>query len=84
MTLKQKLDHWVDLDGAAYYLAISLGLMTEKDDFCTTVKWVFWSANPIGNMLYGLLVDLVKIGVLERNDDDQVRWNPEYQGEWNK
>ena len=78
MTLKEKLSDWQDLDLAAYDLAISMGIMTPEDSFATKVKWVFWSNNPLGNALYGFLVDLVKIGVLEKNDDDQVRWNQNY------
>ena len=82
--LKTRLKEWTDWDGARMDLAICLGLMTHETNYQTDAKHVFWSNNPVGNMLYNTLQELVKIGVLEFRDepDQQFCWNPGYKGTW--
>ena len=84
MTLKIQLDDWVDWDVAAYYLAQSLGLMDEMVSFAKDAKHVFWTDNVLGNILHGILNELVSCQVLERRDepDIQYRWNPSFKGSW--
>ena len=43
-------------------------------------KWVYWSDNPLGNMLYGTLERLLELGALEKREepDLQYRWCPAY------
>lgn len=76
-TLKSALCEWTNWDGAAYRLAIALGVMQPADSFQTTMKHVFWSDNPLGSALYHILDTLVSAGVLLRRDepDIQLRWN---------
>jgi len=75
-TLQESLSDWTDFDGAAYILSLHLGIFNEAEhDFCTTVKWVFWSNNSLGNMLYDMLETMAKEGILEVNEDQQYRWN---------
>ena len=83
-TLKERLREWTEIDVAAYQLAICLGLMTDKDAFATDVKHVFWSANEVGDGLYYALRRLEDAFILERNEDYQVRWNPKFQGDWER
>lgn len=82
MTLKNALENWMDFDGAQYELAKTLGIMTEADDFCTTVKHVFWTNNSLGNSLSDILESLVDAGVLLQNDDQEFKWNSDYRGSW--
>ena len=50
-----------------------------QDSFGDT-KWIFWSNNPLGNTLCGILDKLVEVGVLEFRDepDVQFRWNAQF------
>jgi len=45
-------------------------------------KWIFWTDNPIGNMLHSILEILVEAGVLEKNEDEQYRYNPDFEPPW--
>ena len=83
-TLRQALAEWTDFDGAGLGLALCLGLMDPPVDFASTTKHVFWSNNPIGNLLYGMLEQLAAAGVLEKRDepDYQFRWSPTFKGSW--
>ena len=61
--LPEHLRDWVDWDGAAYWLAVTLGLMKDEPGlFQTRAKHVFWSANPVGEMLYAMLDKMVAAG----------------------
>jgi hypothetical protein len=77
------LSDWTDADAAAFLLGIALGLMPDESAF-GSAKHVFWTRNPIGEMLYGMLDRLVEHGVLEKRDepDWQYRWNSSFHGSW--
>jgi hypothetical protein len=83
-SLRKTLENWVDTDGAAYLLACALGLMDQSVDFCTRAKHVFWTDDPIGNLLVGMLDEMVENEILEKRDepDFQYRWNPAFKGSW--
>ena len=83
MTLKDNLTEWADWDGAAYQLAICLGLMRDAAALGSS-KHVFWSDHPIGNLLASMLDQLVQAGILEKRDepDTQYRWSPAFRGSW--
>ena len=80
-TLKVLLKDWVDWDGAAFCLGSALGLIPDAHGHGAP-KYVFWSAHPTGEMLYGMLDELVKQGVLEKREepDIQYRWNASFRG----
>jgi hypothetical protein len=80
-TLKALLQDWVDCDRAAYSLGISLGIIPDVQGR-EAPKHVFWSNHPTGEMLYVMLDELVKHGVLEKRDepDFQYRWNALFRG----
>ena len=92
--LQELLADWCDPDGAMFCMGVSLGLW--PNDWPTdglNNKWIFWSNNPLGNSLYHCLELLVKVGVLEENDDQRFRWNPKFSveaydeaqnGEWRR
>ena len=82
-SLRESLAEWSDWDGAAYSLAVCLGLMPEGI-FPGRAKHVFWSNHEIGEMLFGMLDRLVEAGVLEeRNEPDmQYRWRSDFRGSW--
>ncbi len=78
-TLKESLQDWSDIDTSMMHLAHALGMLEPQE---SGPKWMYWSANPAGDVLGEILASLQKIGVLEfREDgptDEQFRWNPNY------
>jgi hypothetical protein len=88
IALKQALQDWKDFDEAQRHLAVCLGLSNVESD---GPKGLFWSRNPMSLMLCTILAQMVQVGVLEQNHEDQYRWNPafpaeleEYYHEWRK
>lgn len=83
-SLKDELGVWTDVDRAGFSLARCLGLMGPGSRFEREAKYVFWSDNPVGNLLYEMLESLVEAGVLKRRNepDLQYRWNAAFQGNW--
>ncbi|MFC7242660.1 hypothetical protein ACFQO7_09225 [Catellatospora aurea] len=75
MSLKDRLSDWVDADGAAYSLALELGVFDQGIPF-GEVKYLFWTVNPVGDGLHAALLVLVEAGVLEMRDDHAFRWSP--------
>lgn len=79
--LRESLEGWTDWDHAQHAVGLALGIFTPEQDFTTTLKGVFWSANPLGDTLFAVVQQLVKAGVLEsREEDIQFRWNPNFRG----
>ena len=78
-TLRVALADWTDVDASAYMLAQCLGIMPTQQPWIE-VKWVFWSENPLGTMLYRTLERLSDLGVLEKREepDLQYRWCSTY------
>jgi hypothetical protein len=70
---------WFDVDLAVYDIGVALGLC-KWDNFSTTSKWIVWSNNLTGNMLGKILQELIQLGYVELNEDNQVRrikdWKP--------
>lgn len=82
--LKEMLPDWRDFDVAAHAVAVSFGLMPADWDWVlVNAKRVFWTDNPTGNMLHNVLELLVEAKVLEKNEDDQYRYNREFTAHWN-
>lgn len=81
-TLREALREWTDFDGAEHALALCLGLMSPGISFATDAKHVYWTNNPVGNVLSEILQELTRVGILELNDDLQYRWNPSFRGTW--
>jgi len=80
--LRETLAEWEDSDVAMYKLACSLGILPPEDgsfDGFRACKWVFRSANPLGDELGGFLSDLVACKVLEFDERTRrFRWNPSW------
>lgn len=68
---------WYDPDQASCAMVEALGLYHTLGTF-GPAKWVFYSANPVGDALADLLARLCGAGVLEANDDGQFRLRPGY------
>lgn len=84
-SLRDALGDWTDWDGAAFRVAVCLGLMRDEPELLPgRAKHLFWSNNPVGNALYRILDELVAAGVLETCDepDRQYRWNSAFHGSW--
>ena len=82
MNFREKLKNWVDIDFAAYYLGIQLGLMPDEPGF-GRAKHVFWSRHVVGEALVESLNQLKIAGILEFNEEEmQYRWNSEFKGSW--
>ena len=83
--LKNLLAEWTDFDGAEHALAVCLGLMPADWNWVLrNAKWVFWSDNPMGNALHQVLETLVEARVLEKNGDDQYRYNRQFNAPWDE
>jgi hypothetical protein len=78
VTLKDALQQWHDADGAAFQLALALGVLEPTVDFTTQSKHLFWTDNPVGVALSRSLDCLVEAGVLDRDEDDRYRWNASF------
>ncbi|MFD5323518.1 hypothetical protein [Streptomyces sp. NPDC127092] len=80
MDFSKQLADWTDSDGAAYQLGKALGIFGEHERFAS-LKWVFWSENPVGRALHEILLQLVAAGILEQDEDeDQFRWAGDVEG----
>ena len=80
----RNLKDWSDFDGAQHAVAVCLGLMPNDWSWVLKkkVKGVFWTQNEVSDLLYGVLEGLVGLGVLEKNDDDQFRYNTQFVPPW--
>jgi hypothetical protein len=78
-TFEELLGDWTDFDIAQYYLACSLGMMKYDESFgeFRKNKGVFRTRNELADFFNETLENLVKLNVLERNDDG-YRWNKSY------
>ena len=78
-TLRVTLADWTDIDASAHVLAQCLGIMPSGLGM-NEAKWVYWSDNPLGNLLYGTLERLLELGALEKREepDLQYRWRSGY------
>ena len=77
--LKTALVDWTDIDVAQYHLGICLNMISSDVSF-TSVKYIFWTDNTIGNALAQMLDTLTQAQVLEKRDepDFQYRWNENF------
>lgn len=74
MTLAETFHDWLDFDGAEFELAKCLGLMPNTP-WDPSLKSMFWTNNVFSIGLYSMIEELVKMGVLEMNDERQFRYN---------
>lgn len=84
MNLPEELKNWKDIDVASYIIGQSIGLFpdpAEPLDFQVKYKHVFWSRNRLGDALYMFIGELVLLGIMERNENNQVRWVKHYESE---
>ena len=79
------MKEWTEIDVAAFQAGVALGIIPplsgEKEIYnFAGKKWVFWTKNPLGTLLFGLLENLVKLNILEKhkNDDQLYRWNSNF------
>jgi len=70
---------WEDWDVAAYDLGERLNILP-NGGFPSTHKWVVLTNNPMGTLLNKMLLDLIEIGYLETEKDNElrVRRNPNW------
>jgi hypothetical protein len=81
-TLRKSLKDWTDVDVATFYLAVAVGVAPDPGDEWLgwgDKKWIFWSANPLGESLYFMLAKLTECSVLlKKEGEDEYKWNPEF------
>jgi hypothetical protein len=72
------IEEWTDWDGAAFSLGVTLGFWSDTDvdplSFRVKNKHVFWTNNKLGNSLYEILNELVKVGVLEKREEPDIQY----------
>ena len=76
ITLKEHLEDWVDFDWAEFSWGVVLGLWPDTQAAFQENKWVFWTTNPLGDMLHSIMKQMVQVGTIEKNDDG-YRWKKE-------
>lgn len=83
--LRRGMAEWTETDIATFQLAVALGIAPDLEDESKAMdafrdkKWIFWSANPLGDGLYRILETLVECGVLEKQEEQlRFRWNPAF------
>ena len=78
-TLREALSKWTDADCAFFEVGVCLGLWPPGMESFRQKKGVFWSNNPLGNVLHQVIKILVERGTLERRDEPetQFRWKVE-------
>jgi hypothetical protein len=72
--LRDVLADWTEFDMAGFQLGKILGVFPEDWRF-GRVKGMFWTADPLGEMLVDVLDRMAETGVLLKNEDLQFRWN---------
>jgi len=84
-TLQDALHDWTEIDAAAIHVGVVLGIippLSQESDLYNAQgkKWVFWTDNPMGRLLFGVLEDMAKLNILEKNDEDDhlYRWNSNF------
>ncbi len=87
-SLRHSLREWTEIDVAAFHAGVALGIIPPLSDEKEIYnfgdkKWIFWTENPLGSLLFDLLENLVKLGILEKHktDDQLYRWNSGFK--WN-
>lgn len=60
-------DGWVDVDGAMFELAVSLGILPTDSKYLD-YKYLFWTDNKICRMLHAVLMSMVGVGFLIDRD----------------
>ncbi|MEU4689431.1 hypothetical protein [Actinoplanes sp. NPDC023714] len=73
-TLATTLTEWTDSDGAQFLLGQAIGVFGGRP--FAEVRHVFWAGDPLGHELRGMLLALVRTGVLEwrGHPAEQFRW----------
>ncbi|MEP3890392.1 MAG: hypothetical protein ABJN69_07980 [Hellea sp.] len=86
--LRQSLETWTEIDVAAFHAGAALGIIPPPSDGESIYsfgdkKWIFWTENPLGNMLFDLLENMVTLNILEKHkgDDHLYRWNTRFEWE---
>lgn len=69
------INDYIDWDSACYKLGLSLGIFTQP---FLEVKHIFWADNPLGNMLFSMLEELVEQKILLR-----AGWKFKWNKDWN-
>lgn len=83
--LNHVLKEWTEIDVSAFHIAVALGIFPHSSDEKEIYnfggkKHIFWTNNPLGNLLFDLLENLVALNILEKKDIDDgfYRWNPNF------
>ena len=82
--LKERLNGWTPWDQTMYHVGACLGFWPEggapyDHDPWHGIKWVIWSANPLGDTIANFIAALVSANILERRESPDIsfRWNKE-------
>lgn len=86
--LRQSLETWTEIDVAAFHAGQALGIIPPVSEEEGKYgfggkKWIFWTENPLGAMLFDLLETMVQVNILEKHkgDDHFYRWNASFDWE---
>jgi hypothetical protein len=71
MDLRTKLADWTDFAIAENYIGESIGIGENE-------SWITSTLNKVGSVLGDVVVSLLKIGAIIRNDKNQIKWNSKF------
>jgi hypothetical protein len=78
-SFRTALADWQDPDIAMFYLAVALGLIDDSEPWGGR-KDLFWTNNPVGNLLHAQLRQFTDLGALDFDEaEGRFRWNPNYE-----
>lgn len=81
-SFRELLKNWEDFDVVEFYLGCTLGIFEydEKFENFRKNKHIFWTNNPLGDMLAKMLEDMAAEGILEFDREElKLKWNEKYE-----
>lgn len=74
------MDDWVDFDAALFIIGRTLGILPLRYSDIPNAKALFWSSNPIAEVLADILMKLVEIGYILRDEEtDKFKLNDKFE-----
>ena len=84
-TLRERLEDWVEVETAAFEVAVLLGLVRRDADLFRGADRFVWADSDVGDTLLAIVGTLIDGGILEADDPEEttmVRFDPAFEAWW--